>query len=95
MDPNSSAEEMDAVRAALRRGNKIEAIKLYREATGSGLKEAKDAVEAMEREPGGGPGDSLSPLSREDPFARRKTGCLGLLASLAVLAGALVWLCRI
>jgi ribosomal protein L7/L12 len=30
-------------------GNKIEAIKLYREATGVGLKEAKDAVEAIER----------------------------------------------
>lgn len=29
-------------------GNKIEAIKLYREKTGAGLKEAKDAVEAFE-----------------------------------------------
>jgi ribosomal protein L7/L12 len=28
-------------------GNKIEAIKLYREHTGLGLKEAKDAVEGM------------------------------------------------
>jgi ribosomal protein L7/L12 len=33
----------------LREGRKIEAIKLYREQTGVGLKEAKDAVEAMER----------------------------------------------
>lgn len=32
--------------AALERGNKIEAIKLVREAQGLGLKEAKDAVEA-------------------------------------------------
>jgi hypothetical protein len=31
---------------ALRRGNKIEAIKRLREQTGLGLKEAKDAVEA-------------------------------------------------
>jgi large subunit ribosomal protein L7/L12 len=30
-------------------GQKIEAIKLYREHTGVGLKEAKDAVEALER----------------------------------------------
>jgi ribosomal protein L7/L12 len=30
-------------------GRKIEAIKLYRERTGVGLKEAKDAVEALER----------------------------------------------
>ncbi|HEY0455112.1 MAG TPA: ribosomal protein L7/L12 [Verrucomicrobiae bacterium] len=28
-------------------GKKIEAIKLYRELTGAGLKEAKDAVESM------------------------------------------------
>lgn len=30
--------------------NKIEAIKVYREATGTGLKEAKDVVDAIERE---------------------------------------------
>jgi hypothetical protein len=33
----------------LSRGQKIEAIKLLREATGCGLKEAKDRVEALER----------------------------------------------
>ncbi len=37
-----------AVKAALDRGQKIEAIKLLREATGLGLKEARDAVEHME-----------------------------------------------
>jgi ribosomal protein L7/L12 len=30
-------------------GNKIQAIKLYRERTGLGLAEAKDAIEAFER----------------------------------------------
>lgn len=38
-----------AATEALRRGNKIEAIRLVREATGLGLKEAKDAVEAREQ----------------------------------------------
>jgi ATP-dependent Clp protease ATP-binding subunit ClpC len=33
--------------ALLRRGRKIDAIKLYRERTGVGLREARDAVEAM------------------------------------------------
>jgi ribosomal protein L7/L12 len=33
-------------------GKKISAIKLYRERTGKGLKEAKDAVEALAREHG-------------------------------------------
>jgi ribosomal protein L7/L12 len=31
----------------LRQGKRIEAIKAYREITGAGLKEAKDAVDAM------------------------------------------------
>jgi ribosomal protein L7/L12 len=39
---------------ALRRGEKINAIKLYRQSSGVGLKEAKDAVEEMERRGGGG-----------------------------------------
>ena len=34
----------------LRRGNKIQAIKAYRDATGVGLAEAKDTVEALERQ---------------------------------------------
>jgi len=39
----------ERIQAALDSGNKIEAIKLYREMTGLGLKEAKDAVEGMAR----------------------------------------------
>jgi hypothetical protein len=34
---------------ALRRGKKIEAIKEYRQATGAGLKEAKDHIEEAQR----------------------------------------------
>lgn len=40
----------DPVHEALRRGSKIEAIRLYRDRMGVGLKEAKDAVEAIERD---------------------------------------------
>ena len=36
------------VRTLMAEGRKIEAIKVYREATGAGLKEAKDAVEALD-----------------------------------------------
>lgn len=38
----------DNVTDALKRGNKLEAVKLLRDATGLGLKEAKDAVESAE-----------------------------------------------
>ncbi|MFF3490331.1 ribosomal protein L7/L12 [Streptomyces sp. NPDC002795] len=39
---------LDGVRALVRDGKKIEAIKTYREMTGVGLKEAKDAVDRIE-----------------------------------------------
>jgi hypothetical protein len=45
--PGLSTESQSAIAAALRQGNKIEAIKLYRMATGADLKASKDAVEAM------------------------------------------------
>lgn len=45
---NSLLVDEEAIREQLRSGNKIRAIKLYREQTGVGLKEAKDAVEWLE-----------------------------------------------
>jgi ribosomal protein L7/L12 len=39
----------EAIRAALLSGNKIQAIKLYRECYGASLQEAKDAIDAMQR----------------------------------------------
>ena len=44
--PESVLEE---IAGQIRAGRKIEAIKLMREATGLGLKEAKEAVEDLER----------------------------------------------
>jgi ribosomal protein L7/L12 len=41
-------DDLDRIRAELVAGRKIAAIKLYREATGAGLAEAKQAVEALE-----------------------------------------------
>lgn len=42
----------DEVIGALQRGNKIEAIRHYRQATGAGLKEAKEQVEEIQRRAG-------------------------------------------
>lgn len=47
-DPNSDPVLSPQVQDALRRGNKIEAIKIYRELTGVGLTEAKQAIEKLE-----------------------------------------------
>jgi ribosomal protein L7/L12 len=47
---SDTSEPTDAtVEDFVRRGQTIEAIKLYREQHSVGLKEAKDAVDAMER----------------------------------------------
>ncbi|MGE0708011.1 MAG: ribosomal protein L7/L12 [Planctomycetota bacterium] len=54
----SAAEQVARIEAELRAGKKIQAIKLYRELYGVGLKEAKDAVEAMER---GAPAPASAP----------------------------------
>ncbi|MDN3353393.1 ribosomal protein L7/L12 [Actinomadura sp. DC4] len=43
---------LTAVVAEIEQGRKIQAIKLYREQTGAGLAEAKEAVETMARERG-------------------------------------------
>jgi ribosomal protein L7/L12 len=53
-------------------GQKIAAIKLYRERTGAGLKEAKDAVEGL--------------AARHGIVAQNKTGCFGVLLLLIVAA---------
>jgi ribosomal protein L7/L12 len=54
IDPAAVLPQMEqqsqAISNALMAGNKILAIKLYREQYGVGLKEAKDAIDAMERQ---------------------------------------------
>ncbi len=45
--PPAASAWMSEVQALVAQGNKIQAIKVYRENTGLGLKEAKDAVEAL------------------------------------------------
>lgn len=48
-DPNSDPVLSPQVQDALRRGNKIEAIKIYRELTGVGLAEAKSVIDSAEQ----------------------------------------------
>lgn len=69
--------------AALRRGNKIEAIKLVREERNIGLKEAKDAVEDhVKTQP-----DLQSALANAQGEAKRSAVVwIAVLVGLAVLA---------
>ncbi len=47
--PTGDTNFEDELRTLLAAGRKIEAVKRYREATGAGLADAKNAVEALER----------------------------------------------
>jgi len=49
LDGRLSSDDLASIRSQIERGNKIAAIKLYRDRTGGGLREAKDAVETIER----------------------------------------------
>jgi ribosomal protein L7/L12 len=49
LEPTADPALAPQVQDALRRGNKIEAIKIYRELTGTGLAEAKQAIDRAER----------------------------------------------
>ena len=74
-------QQQQAINADIFGGRKIEAIKLYRKATGVGLKEAKDAVDGMEKD-----------LRQREPnkFAKPagKSGCMSVVAVVALLISA-------
>ena len=51
IDPNDSPGGLsEQIKTLIMRGKKIAAIKLYREQTGYGLKQAKDYIDALERQ---------------------------------------------
>lgn len=82
-----SDQNVADIQAALFGGQKIEAIKLYRAATGKGLKQSKEFIEALEAE-----------LRRAQPDrftapARKGCGAAALgFVSLLLSAGVAVWI---
>ena len=77
--------EARAIGAALRAGNKIEAIRLYRQATGAGLKDAKDAIDAIVAEKRAGPPPPRA--AHAGIVERRRINPILMLLTLAVLFG--------
>ena len=79
---NAGAWQQD-VRVLLSQGQKIQAIKLVRQQTASGLKDAKDFVEAMER-------GETPPVPPPAPQAQPSVGCTVFAAILLAVVAALV-----
>ncbi len=75
---------MSALREHIFRGRKIEAIRLYRELTGVGLKEAKDEVERLSEI-----------LRKEHPeqfsAPAKSAGCFGAAAAVCICTGVTVY----
>ena len=90
--PSLTDAQMNAIADALRAGNKIAAVKLHREATGLGLKESKDEIEAIEA----GLREKFPEQFPAKPTAsgKGKGGCLGLVVFglAAALAGLGYWI---
>ena len=78
------------IKEALFRGQKIEAIKLYREGTGAGLADAKTAVEKLEVDL-----RAASPEKFTSPSPAPAKGCLGVIVMAGVVVGAVIlWVVR-
>ena len=84
-DPSRLPQErIESIREALFRGNKIQAIKEYREATSLGLAESKAFIDALELR-----------LKQDEPeqFAAtaKKAGCAGVIALATLATAAAGW----
>jgi ribosomal protein L7/L12 len=77
--PIANAPGSEGIATALKQGKKLEAIRLYREQKGVGLKEAKEAIEVMLR-------GQQGPTSRLSPGeVKKSTGLMWL--AVAIVAG--------
>ena len=75
-----TTDQWQQIQAALFANRKIQAIKIYRQATGTGLKEAKDAMDAY---------DARLREESPDRFApRAKSGCFSMILLPLFLAAA-------
>jgi hypothetical protein len=82
--PEPTTEQWQEIQAHLFAGRKIQAIKIYRDASGEGLKEAKDAMEAYAAKL-----YEQSPQSfAKDPTA--KTGCFGVILLILLPLAAII-----
>lgn len=87
MSDQLTQQQIEEIQNALAGCKKIEAIKIYRAASGQGLKEAKDFVEAL-----------IPKLIEQDPqkfeklAAHKASGCAGaVLLGIGLVTG-LIWL---
>jgi len=82
---NIPEDKLGPIKENIFHGYKIAAIKLYREATGAGLADAKNEVEKLETEL-----RRTSPQMFKAPPASK--GCLGMVVMVCAVGMAVIWL---
>lgn len=89
MPEEPTQEQIEEIGSALSSGHKIQAIKIYREATGKDLKAAKEFIDAL-----------IPKLREQDPekyakLSAQGTGCASaILLCLGLTAGGFIWITR-
>ena len=85
MPDQLTPEQTQQITNTLTGGHKLEAIKLYRDATGKGLKDSKDYIESL-----------IPKLIEQDPekyaaLARQGKGCASVIVVALIGTTALLW----
>lgn len=84
MAEQPSQEQINSIADALAAGRKLDAIKIYREATGKGLKDAKDFIDAL-----------VPRLKEQDPQKYANLSAQGAGCSSAILVClAIAWIVK-
>ncbi len=79
MDETLTDQQKEEILSCLVQGRKIPAIKAYREATGMGLKEAKDVIDEWEKKLRAEHPDKMPPAN---------SGCSAVIAAMLLLLAA-------
>ena len=84
MDTPIPNDKLTAIKEALYSGHTIEAIKIHREVTHSGLLEAKNAIEKL---------DADLRVASPEKFVTQQTssGCFSVLAALVIVTEIVYW----
>jgi len=89
MTDKPTQEQIEKIGSALASGRKVEAIKVYREATGKSLKDAKEFIDAL-----------IPRLKEQNPekyakLSAKGTGCASVILMCAGLAtGGIGWIIK-
>lgn len=82
--PEIPSEIMDEILAAVEKNQKLQAVKIYRDASGKSLRESKEFVESLMAQLGDLPGTDHTGVAQ-------RSGCAGLFLAAVSISAAAAW----